>query len=97
MSEIMTPKAPQDLAQIKAKLTELREDLFTLANEFALGENGLPKNGAVAVCLHKMNNEIGRALKALDDPNFTEELSSYHLHEHAVRTTLEIRGVLPRL
>lgn len=97
MPEQQEPKVVHDLELVKAKLAELREELFTVANDFALGRNGLPKNGAVAVCMHKISNEAGNVLKALDDPDFAERLTQYHLHEHAIKVSLEIRGVIPRL
>ena len=94
--EQQEPEVVHDLEQVKARLAELREGLFTVANDFALGRNGLPKNGAVAVCIHKINSEVGNALKALDDPDFTESLTRYHLHEHAVKMSFELCRVLPR-
>ncbi|RTL07680.1 hypothetical protein EKK58_00615 [Candidatus Dependentiae bacterium] len=95
MPEQQEPEVVHDLAQIRQKLSNLREELFEVANDFALGRNGLPKNGGVAVCLHKINNEAGNALKALDDPRFTEQLSRSQLQEHALKLTMELRGLLP--
>ena len=82
-----------NLEQVKERLKAL-DDLFELANDFATGNNGLPKNGATAVCLHKLRAESVNALKALDDPKFAEELTRRHLHEHTITTMLRIRGVI---
>jgi hypothetical protein len=80
-----------NLSEIRDRLKKLEEDLFDIANDFAVGVGGLPKNGAVAVALHQIRNNAASVLKALDDPAFAEKLSSRQLHEHARRGSLRHR------
>jgi hypothetical protein len=79
------------LEEIKAKLQAASDEYDVLANQLAVGENGLPKNGAAGVCLHQASGAIIRALRALDDPEYTERLIRRQLAEHAVLTMVELR------
>ena len=77
------------LELIKEKLAAVAEEYFTVANEFALGENGLPKNGTVAVCLHEVCNASNRALKALNDSAFAERLNRRQFTEHTASMLID--------
>ena len=72
--------------KLKEKLKAASDEYFTIANEFALGENGLPKNGVTAVCLHEASGALTRALRALDDADFAKRLTRRQLAEHTLRT-----------
>lgn len=94
MSE-QQPEMVHDLELIKAELAKLQEKLFTVANDFALGTNGLPKNGTVAVSLHRMSSEANNVLEALRDPAFANHLNQRQIREHMLKFTLELHGFLP--